>query len=66
MLPVAVYYGASKPDDVHEFMSDFIVELDLISQNGFCLNEARFTFTVSAFIMDAQAKSYIMDIKVGV
>lgn len=64
VLPVAVYHGISKPRDVHDYMREFVNELNTVLQHGVEYGNKQITFGVSAFIMDAQAKSFIMDIKV--
>lgn len=63
VLPVAVYHGTGKPKNVHDYMRDFIAELDLLLRDGILFNDRRITFSVCSFVMDAQAKSYVMNIK---
>lgn len=66
VLPIAVYHGISesKPPDVHIFLEEFVQELVMIREEGFQIGDAHFTIEISAFIMDAPAKSYVLDIKV--
>lgn len=64
VLPVAVFCGTSKPSSVHEYMDEFITELDQVLKNGMEINKLRLMFSVDSFIMDAPAKAFVLDIKV--
>lgn len=66
VLPVAVYHGksSSKPPDVHIYLREFVEELKYIMQSGVVVDSTVMHVRVSAFIMDAPAKSYVLDIKV--
>lgn len=64
VLPVAVYYGINKPKSIHDYMADFVLELDQILKNGIRFNGLQIFFSVDAFIMDAPAKAFVLDIKV--
>lgn len=66
VLPVAVYHGHSKPPSVHEFMQDFVQELQTLLTDGLSYANREIKFFVSAFIMDAPAKSFVLDIKVQI
>ncbi|XP_055628984.1 uncharacterized protein LOC129770283 [Toxorhynchites rutilus septentrionalis] len=63
VLPVAVYHGPGKPSNVHEYMQDFVLELQNLIANGMEFNNTQLELSVSAFIMDAQAKAFVLDIK---
>lgn len=64
VLPVAVYQGSGKPPDVHEYMAEFVTELDSVLQNPIPWKNLFIRFELCGFIMDAPAKSYVLDIKV--
>ncbi|XP_021707311.1 uncharacterized protein LOC5574795 isoform X1 [Aedes aegypti] len=63
VLPVAVFCGTSKPSSIHEYMHEFVEELDHVLKVGMEINNLRVMFSVDAFIMDAPAKAFVMDIK---
>ena len=58
---VALYYGSSKPNSVHEFMSDFIEEYQQLSR-GFEYKDITFTMKLSAVICDAPARAFLKQI----
>lgn len=64
VFPVVMFYGTGKPSCVHEYMNEFVTELDHILKMGMEFNNFRLKFLVDAFIMDAPAKAFVLDIKV--
>lgn len=66
VLPVGVYHGHTKPPNVHIFMEDFVQELQTLLIDGLICENKNIKFVVSAFIMDAPAKSFVLDIKVKI
>ena len=57
---VALYCGHSKPNNVEEYLSDFIFELQ---QEGIVHRETTFKVFVKAFICDAPARAFLKCIK---
>lgn len=54
---VRIFYGMSKPNDVDEFLKDFIDELKLVS-NGYKLGEHLIPVHTASFICDAPARQF--------
>ena len=60
---VSVYCGNSKPDNLNEFLEDFIHEIDHIRLNGIILNGRHFNVIVKCFTCDAPARQFVKGIK---
>ena len=62
---VGLYVGAQKPIDINEYFEDFIDEMKLIELNGILIEalRKRLNVTVSCFICDAPARSFIKQVK---
>nr|XP_055051614.1 uncharacterized protein LOC129437480 [Misgurnus anguillicaudatus] len=60
---VALYYGNSKPDPIHEYLSDLIAELQHLMQNGVSNKTIVHKVTLRAFVCDAPARAYLKCIK---
>uniref|UniRef100_W5MYB2 Transposase domain-containing protein n=1 Tax=Lepisosteus oculatus TaxID=7918 RepID=W5MYB2_LEPOC len=56
---VALFCGGSKPESVDDYVSDFLEELKLLTNNGIHFEDRVFNVTVKAFICDAPARSYL-------
>ncbi|XP_058826044.1 uncharacterized protein LOC131685986 isoform X1 [Topomyia yanbarensis] len=63
ILPVGVYHGYGKPRDVHQYLEMFVSDLHDVLQNGIPGKTGLSTVSIGTFVMDAQAKAFIMDIK---
>ncbi|XP_067203635.1 uncharacterized protein [Linepithema humile] len=60
---VAIYSGNSKPKYIHEFMKDFIMELNKLLVHGISIQERHFEIKIKGFICDTPARSYLKCIK---
>lgn len=60
---VALFCGNSKPSSVHDYLSDFLVELNNLVQNGISIGDAVLTVSVGSFICDAPARAFLKCIK---
>ncbi|XP_067212981.1 uncharacterized protein [Linepithema humile] len=60
---VAIYSGNSKPKYIHEFMKDFIMELNKLLVHGISIQERHFEIKIKGFICDTLARSYLKCIK---
>lgn len=56
---IGVFYGKSKPSDVHEYLKEFINESKKLAQNGILFNGKRYRFKVTRLTMDAPAREFI-------
>lgn len=60
---IGIYEGCSKPNDLNNYLRDFVEEsLELIS-NGIIYNSHKINFQIEAFICDAPARAFITSIK---
>ncbi|CAD6216491.1 GSCOCG00011336001-RA-CDS [Cotesia congregata] len=55
----AIYCGDSKPANVKEYLSDFVVECKNLINNGIVIDEKNYSFKIIAIVADSQARSYI-------
>ncbi|CAD6240741.1 GSCOCG00008873001-RA-CDS, partial [Cotesia congregata] len=55
----AIYCGDSKPPNVKEYLSDFVVECKNLINNGIVIDEKNYSFKIIAIVADSQARSYI-------
>uniref|UniRef100_X1YUT4 Uncharacterized protein n=1 Tax=Capitella teleta TaxID=283909 RepID=X1YUT4_CAPTE len=60
---VGLYSGKLKPSDPHEYLSQFVDELQPLFDNGFLFNGKTFGLVVAGFICDAPARAYLKQIK---
>ena len=60
---VALYYGNSKPDPVHDYLHDLIAELQVLMENGVPHKTTVHKVTLRAFICDAPARAFLKCIK---
>lgn len=60
---VALYCGQSKPNNVEEYLSDFILELQQLLQEGIVHSGTTHQVSVRAFICDAPARAFLKCIK---
>ena len=62
-LLVALYCGQSKPNNVEEYLSDVILELQQLQQEGIVHSGTTHQVSVRAFICDAPARAFLKCIK---
>ncbi|KAL1276156.1 hypothetical protein QQF64_035779 [Cirrhinus molitorella] len=60
---VALYYGNSKPDPVHDYLCDLVAELQNLMHNGVSHKTKVHKVTLRAFIYDAPARAFLKCIK---
>ncbi len=63
VFAVGIFYGDQKPPSVTEYLCEFVEETLNLCQNGFKYNNKTINFYISAFICDAPARAYILQIK---
>lgn len=60
---IAIFQGRRKPDNVNEFMKEFVDEAKQLTENGIFIKGKEYKFRLKAVLADAPAKSYILKIK---
>jgi len=60
-FPVALYSGLKKPSDLG-FLSDFIAESKILSENGFLYNGTQLYVKIVCVVCDAPAKAFVKGI----
>lgn len=60
---IGIYYGNSKPCDVHEYLSFFIEDVCSLRETGVNYSGINIPVDISAFICDAPARAFIKQIK---
>lgn len=60
---VAIFYGSGKPNCLEDYLSDFVKEMQELSQNGFAFKDKAFNIIFNAFICDAPARAFLKNIK---
>lgn len=63
VLLIGAYEGYTKPKSAKEFLSQFVSELKLLTDEGLCYEEKVYIIKVRCFIMDAPARSFIIGSK---
>ncbi|ESO00755.1 hypothetical protein HELRODRAFT_127285, partial [Helobdella robusta] len=56
---VGVFSGTGKPENVEEYLKEFIDELINILKNGFHINSIFYKVIFDCFICDAPARAYL-------
>lgn len=62
VFAVAIYCGKTKPP-LHNFLSEFILELQDYLINGFHYNNKKLSISIHSFVCDTPARSYIKCVK---
>jgi len=60
---VAIFYGKAKPNNIDEYLDDFLQEIYLLQRNNMLFNGKVYQVTVIAFICDAPARSFMKCVK---
>ncbi|XP_011698579.1 PREDICTED: uncharacterized protein LOC105456325 [Wasmannia auropunctata] len=60
---IGLYQGNEKPEDVNDFLKDFVNEATEICQNGININGQHIACRIGALICDTPAKSFVLCIK---
>lgn len=56
---IAIYKGTKDPDNVHDFLADFVAELQELFLNNYILEGSRYEFVVRNYILDALARQFV-------
>lgn len=56
---IGLYYGLSKPDNVCQYLEDFINEILEISRNGIQCSDKIFQLIIDSVICDTPARLFI-------
>ncbi|XP_071581912.1 uncharacterized protein [Temnothorax nylanderi] len=56
---VGIFTGTGKPKPLDLFLQEFLIELNVLSTNGFLYNGQQIKIKVNAFICDAPARAYL-------
>lgn len=60
---IAVYSGDSKPQNVNDFLTDFIQEIKTLVHNGLIIDQKMFRIEIVGFSCDTPARSFIKQCK---
>jgi len=60
VFPVGIYYGIEKPNNLNEYLQDFIDEINNLIEHGLHFGNHISFLNGTYFVCDAPAKSYIM------
>lgn len=52
---IAIYFGNSDPNDVEEFLQDFVNKAENLIYNGYVRNQRTYDFVIRHYILDAPA-----------
>lgn len=62
---VGIWCGEGKPNNLDEFLSQFVAELNIILQNGITVNGHNVKIGIRCFICDAPARAFIKGIVIS-
>lgn len=62
-FPIAIYCGDSKPQSVNDYLSDFVNEINILSENGFVYNNKIYFVKIKSIVCDTPARAFIKCIK---
>ena len=60
---ICMFGAKKKPDDLGEYLLDFVSEMDHLKSNGFIVDEKKYVVSVHSFICDAPARAMLKCIK---
>jgi hypothetical protein len=60
---VALYYGVKKPDNISEYLEEFLEEYEQLSQQGLNYHGNRFNISLRCWVCDAPARCLLKKIK---
>nr|XP_047131573.1 uncharacterized protein LOC124810559 isoform X1 [Hydra vulgaris] len=63
VFPIAIYCGDKKPNSIHEYLEDFLVEIKALTENGFTHENVKYDVKLAAIICDAPARAFVKCIK---
>lgn len=56
---IGIYHGKGKPENLTEFFSPFIEEMNNVIENGITINNYKLTIKIRCFICDSPARAYL-------
>lgn len=56
---VAIWCGTSKPNELNEYLSEFVRELNHLLTNQISINNHNITLEIRCFICDTPARAYL-------
>lgn len=59
---VAIYSGDSKPADSHDFLNEFVQEINQLLSEEFIINEKTFKIKIHSFVCDIPARKFLKSI----
>ena len=60
---VALYYGEKKPDNIGDYLEEFLEEYEQLSQQGLGIGGTRYNVSIRCWICDAPARALLKCIK---
>jgi len=63
VFPIGIYCGREKPANSNDFIQQFVDEANVLYQNGICIKNKTYNFSVYTLCCDAPAKSFVLQIK---
>ncbi|CAI6351799.1 unnamed protein product [Macrosiphum euphorbiae] len=63
VFPIGIYCGREKPASSNDFMKLFVDEAKFLYQNGICIKNKTYNFSVYTLCCDVPAKSFVLQIK---
>jgi len=63
VFPIGIYCGREKPANSNDFIQQFVDEAKVLYQNGICIKNKTYNFSVYTLCCDAPAKSFVLQIK---
>lgn len=58
-MAVGIFYGESKPENIHQYLTPFVDEISPILQNGILINGYELLVRIRCFICDSPARAFI-------
>lgn len=63
VFPIGIYCGKEKPKSTNSYLSEFVTELKKLISEGFIWKGQTIPVVLKGFILDAPAKSFLLNIK---
>lgn len=63
VFPIGIYCGREKPSDSNVFLKNFVDEAKLLYENGICIKNTTYIFSICTLCCDVPAKSFVLKIK---
>uniref|UniRef100_A0A182XN15 Transposase domain-containing protein n=1 Tax=Anopheles quadriannulatus TaxID=34691 RepID=A0A182XN15_ANOQN len=63
VMPVALFFGLSKPASVDQYLEDFVEEINELQKNGLMMHGRSYWVKIRCIIADTPARAYIKGVK---